>query len=86
MYNSKWFVIVIMEVFFMINKLLAQLKILKLSQLKPNFSELARMYGFDRRTIKKYYDGYNGKPSTPVQSSPPIHRSQNGEKSLDLLL
>ena len=48
----------------MINKLLAQLKIIKLSQLKPNFSELARLYGFDRRTVKKYYDGYEGKPST----------------------
>ena len=47
----------------MINKLLAQLKIIKLSQLKPNFSELARMYGFDRRTVKKYYDGYEGKPA-----------------------
>lgn len=48
----------------MINKLLAQLKIIKLSQLKPNFSELARLYGFDRRTVKKYYDGYEGKPTT----------------------
>ena len=39
-----------------------QLKILKLSNIKPNFSELARFYGLDRRTIKKYYDGYEGKP------------------------
>ena len=44
------------------NKLLAQLKILKLMDTKPNFSELARIYSFDRRTIKKYYDGYEGKP------------------------
>lgn len=40
-----------------------QLKILKLSNIKPNFSELARQYGMDRRTVKKYYDGYEGKPA-----------------------
>ncbi len=43
-------------------QLLTQLKILKLSNSKPNYSELARMYGVDRRTVKKYYDGYEGKP------------------------
>ena len=32
-----------------------------LSNIKPNFSELARQYGIDRRTVKKYYDGYEGK-------------------------
>ena len=36
-------------------------KILKLSDIKPNFSELARFYELDRRTVKKYYDGYEGK-------------------------
>lgn len=39
-----------------------QLNILRLSDLKPNFSELARLYDIDRRTVKKYYDGYSGKP------------------------
>lgn len=39
-----------------------QLKILKLSNVKPNFSELGRNYDLDRRTVKKYYDGYEGKP------------------------
>ncbi len=34
------------------NKLLTQLKILKLTHLSPNFSELARLYGVDRRTVK----------------------------------
>lgn len=33
-----------------------------MSDIKPNFSELARLYNLDRRTIKKYYDGYEGKP------------------------
>ncbi len=51
------------------NKLLTQLKILKLSNQKPNFSELARTYGMDRRTIKKYYDGYEGKPAHHNKSS-----------------
>jgi transposase len=40
-----------------------QLKILKLSKVKPNFSELARQYNLDRKTVKKYYDGYEGKPT-----------------------
>ena len=40
-----------------------QLKILKLSDIKPNFSELARIYNLDRRAIKKYYGGYDGKPA-----------------------
>ena len=40
-----------------------QLKILKLSNIKPNYSELARQYDLDRRTVKKYYDGYEGKPA-----------------------
>ena len=48
---------------------LTQLEILKLSKQKPNFSELARFYGYDRRTIKKYYDGYKGKPSRHNKSS-----------------
>ena len=42
--------------------LITQLRILKLSEIKPNFSELARQYDLDRRTVKKYYDGYKGKP------------------------
>ena len=42
---------------------ITQLQILKLSNIKPNFSELGRLYQKDRRTIKKYYDGYEGKPA-----------------------
>ena len=48
---------------------ITQLKILKLSGSKPNFSELARLYGHDRKTIKKYYDGYEGKPKHHSKSS-----------------
>ena len=63
MYNPKRYDMVFMEVRFMNTALQIQLKILKLSDLKPNFSELARLYGVDRRTVKKYYDGYEGKPA-----------------------
>ena len=62
MYNSTSCANVVLEVFSMTAALVIQLKILKLSNLKPNFSELARLYDVDRRTVKKYYDGYAGKP------------------------
>ena len=52
-----------MEVTTMNETLLTQLRILKMTDSKPNFSELARIYDLDRRTIKKYYDGYDGKPT-----------------------
>jgi len=50
-------------------KLITQLKILKLTNSKPNFSELARIYDVDRRTVKKYYDGYEGKPNHRLKPS-----------------
>lgn len=43
-------------------RLITQLKIIKLSNTKPNFADLARKYDVDWRTVKKYYDGYDGKP------------------------
>ena len=64
MYNQGQHAIVFMEVLSMNEALKTQLKkrkILKLSDIKPNFSELARFYDLDRRTVKKYYDGYEGK-------------------------
>lgn len=51
------------EVTTMNQALITQLKILRLSNIKPNFSELARLYDMDCRTVKKYYDGYKGKPT-----------------------
>jgi len=42
-----------MEVLTMDNKLLTQLRILKMTDSKPNFSELSRIYNIDRRTITK---------------------------------
>lgn len=40
-----------------------------MSNIKPNFSELARLYDLDRRTVKRYYDGYEGKPKNHNKSS-----------------
>jgi len=42
--------------------LTAHLNMIRAMKMKPNFSELARIYGIDRRTVKKYYEGYEGKP------------------------
>lgn len=47
----------------------AQLNILKAMDLKPNFSQLSREYGIDRRTVKKYYEGYEGRPKTKNKPS-----------------
>lgn len=51
------------------SNLIGQLNILKTMNIKPNYSELARQYGVDRRTIKKYYNGYEGKAKTRNKSS-----------------
>jgi len=37
--------------------LTAHLNMIRAMKMKPNFSELARIYGVDRRTEKKYYEG-----------------------------
>ena len=44
-----------------INKLKQELMIMKTFEIKPNYSELARMHKCDRRTVKKYDEGYKGK-------------------------
>ncbi|XAM51708.1 hypothetical protein TVTCOM_18200 [Terrisporobacter vanillatitrophus] len=53
----------------MILNLIGQINIIKSMNFKPNYSELAREHGIDRRTVKKYYDGYEGKPQTRNKSS-----------------
>ena len=40
-----------------------QLEIMKTLKIKPNFSELERTFIIERHTIKKYYEGYKGKPA-----------------------
>ena len=41
-----------------------ELLLMKNMSIKPNFSALGREYGMDPRTVKKYYEGYEGKPKT----------------------
>lgn len=38
------------------SKLIGHLEILRTMSMKPNFSELSRIYGIDRHTIKKYWE------------------------------
>lgn len=49
--------------------LTAHLNMIRAMKMKPNFSELARIYGVDRRTVKKYYEGYEGKPKNRNKST-----------------
>ncbi|WP_304968215.1 hypothetical protein [Ileibacterium valens] len=37
-------------------KLTSTIRLIKDTNLKPNFSALAKAYGIDRRTVKKYYE------------------------------
>ena len=41
-----------------LNEIRKEILILETLEIKPNFSELSRKYNLDRRTIKKYKDGY----------------------------
>ncbi|WP_281079971.1 hypothetical protein [Catenibacterium sp. co_0103] len=36
---------------------------------KPNYADLARKYGVDYRTVKKYHEGYKGKPRNRAKPS-----------------
>lgn len=44
------------------NELRKELLFMDMNGIKPNYSELARQYHMDRRTVKKYHLGYEGKP------------------------
>ena len=46
-----------------ISELRKEFLILETHETKPNYAELARKYNIDRRVIKKYRDGYSGKPA-----------------------
>ena len=51
------------------DKLLAELRLMDYTKSKPNYADLARKYGMDYRTIKKYHEGYEGKPKTRSKPS-----------------
>lgn len=50
-------------------KLLRELSILKIMKIKPNYSELARIHKMSRDTIRKYDNGYAGKPKIKPKTS-----------------
>ena len=52
-----------------LNKLKQELMIMKTNGIKPNYSELARLHNCDRRTVRKYDNGYIGKPITRNKES-----------------
>ena len=51
------------------DKVKGELMIMDTLGVKPNYSELARKYGIDRRTVKRYHLGYEGKPKSKNKSS-----------------
>ena len=52
-----------------LNKLKQELLIMKTNNIKPNYAELARIHNCDYRTVKKYDNGYEGKPTTRNKKS-----------------
>jgi len=52
-----------------INKLKQELLIMKTNNIKPNYSELARLHNCDRRTVNNNDNGYEGKPTTRDKES-----------------
>ena len=46
------------------NNLKGELAVMDSLEIKPNYAALGRKYGMDWRTVKKYHEGYEGKPST----------------------
>lgn len=49
---------------YMNNNLKGELAVMDSLGIKPNYAALGRKYGMDWRTVKKYHEGYEGKPST----------------------
>lgn len=53
----------------MVNNLKGELAVMDSFDIKPNYAALGRKYGMDWRTVKKYHQGYEGKPSTRNKGS-----------------
>lgn len=50
-------------------QLAAELNVMDFTKSKPNYAALAKKYGVDYRTVKKYHDGYKGKPRNRAKPS-----------------
>lgn len=59
-----------------LNKIRKEILILKTLGIKINYSELSRIYKIDRRTIKKYEDGYENK-KTPINRKSMLDNIKN---------
>ena len=46
------------------NNLKGELSLMDNLEIKPNYAALGRKYGMDWSTVKKYHNGYKGKPKT----------------------
>lgn len=46
-----------------------ELAIMDILGIKPNYAALGRKYGMDPRTVKKYHNGYEGRPLTRNKGS-----------------
>lgn len=52
-----------------IEKIKQELLVMKTLNIKPNFSELSRIYKVDRRTIKRYNEGYSRENTKVIRKS-----------------
>lgn len=52
-----------------IEKIKQELLVMKTLNIKPNFSELSRIYKLDRRTIKRYNEGYSRENTKIIRKS-----------------
>ena len=51
------------------NNLKGEILLMETLGIKPNYAALAKQYGMDWRTVKKYHEGYTGKPKTRHKTS-----------------
>jgi transposase len=52
-----------------ISELRKEFTTLQTFEVKPNFTYLGNKYNLDPRTVKKYYEGYEGKSPTKIKTS-----------------
>ncbi len=50
-------------------EIINELEVFKMHRIKPNYSALARKHNLSRDTIRKYNNGYEGKPSSKPKAS-----------------
>lgn len=65
-------------------KLKQELLVMKTLNIKPNYSELSRLYGCDRRTVKKYNNGYSKENLTRDKTSKLDKYKDNIKSKLEL--